>query len=1193
MNDSIKSKASVANLFSAIYQLCVTQLDDALQRATLFASSQIYKQIEQADDWLRQDYSLTINLLEANHEWIARTVGEKVLRRLKIESQQALANEQPTSGVQASVSEQANQESPIRQKDPKMSTGSLDGLSLVSKDDFEDWLVVNRAIRLLERELSLEIHDVCQVFSALSGHDVDLKSLAIAPENLLSELKSALDSLDLPPSLQAILYKSIASSLEKDLQPLFAQIETLAHKYGLDYKPKAVPVSGASSSTSRYGSLDETISTPREVELEEGFALDEELGLGGGVSPEVGSEGASDSVKPIRTLDTLSRLNASLASGARLGNRAVSGKIGTTQLSSDTAAVSEKQTTNLVSLISRLQQSQGNELKGGNYSLRGWLESGLVSSELDRSEIGSQASELIDVTDRFFEVIVEKIGVNGILEKWLEKLKLTILKVVLRDEDFFSDVSHPARQMLNKLAKLATSNENAGNRRLEGLLDNYIDKLVADYDQDESAVDTVVEQLNSLLERQELACKRNSERIARTYEGRQKIAEARHKVVKDLNAVLAGKSAPLVMLELLDKGGWRDHLALVAVRDGHGSENYREAFSVVEQLMNWFGPDANTDEKWALELEMELEAPSLFEMVSKELSVVGKAGLDSIMNRLEDCLFNSVEPLLVKIDKYEWPFDKTEKELEELSPKEQRGAMSSWQKRILSMKIGDWVEITDAAGKSRCLRLAWSGSESFRFVFVDSQGMKDEDVSLDELVKLFKSNRACFVEHDEVPIVDQGLHQMVQSVYEELSGQASCDLLTGLLNRQAFERGLEQSIATAMAAKNHTSLLYVDLDKFSVTNTAYGHLAGDALLKHVAHLVRESCPVDAFCGRLGGNEFGVILPGSDVQSAAAQGEAIRKRVENNAMTWDKHSLQSTVSIGVVQIDLETDNYDSVMRKAGLACESAKANGQNRVVQYQAQDQDQKKRDELLKWVEKLDVSLDEILTLRCQEIRPTGSSDSANSHWEILLGVIENGQVLPPGKLIEAAEHFGRMAKVDRWVFHNVLRWMEENSSIVQRSDGFSVNLSGNSLSDESFLEFVLGELAATNAPLDKLCFEVTETAAIANLADASEFIRILKQKGCRFSLDDFGSGLSSYAYIQRLPVDYIKIDGIFIRNLADNERDRALVKSINELAHFMGIETVAEFVESHDILNVLKDIGVDHSQGFGIKKPGLLSELR
>jgi len=793
-------------------------------------------------------------------------------------------------------------------------------------------------------------------------------------------------------------------------------------------------------------------------------------------------------------------------------------------------------------------------------------------------------------------VIVEKVGVSGVLEEWLDKLKLTVLKIVLRDESFFSNVSHPARQMLNKLAKLS-SNERADHKRLEKIVGNLIDQVISEFDDDDKIVEKVLEELNSLLDRQAQAYQRNSDRIARAYEGKQKVADARTKVIADINNLIEGKQVPVVLIELIDKAGWREHLSFVCIRDGHRSATYDEVLNVVDLILNWLGDEADSSDKWALELEIELEAPSLVELVTKELSIVGLIGYEGVLKRLEDCLFNDADPLLVKIEKYEWPFTKSEKEIKDLSPDiEDRNQSGHWYKRIVSMKVGDWVEIVDDDGRSRCLRLAWSGSESFRFVFVDSQGMKDVDVSLDGLVEMFKANTATFVDHEEVPLVDQGLHQMVQSVYEELSSQSSCDVLTGLLNRQAFERALEQCIAGAVSNHSNASLIYIDVDKFNLTNTSYGHHAGDSILKHVSEVIKAQGLDNTFCGRLGGNEFGMILTNCSSDTTMDVARLICSGVEKTSFKWEKNTISSTVSIGVADFEIEVDSYDTVMRKAGVACDASKSNGRNRVTLYQEQDQDQKKRDEMLQWVQRLDDDLDQLLTLRCQEIRPVvadpDQDGNLSCHYEILLGVKLSGQVLPPGMLIEAAEHYGRMARVDRWVINQVLQWMEQNEEFVSKSQGFSINLSGNSLSDDSFLEFILGEFAASPVSPELICFEITETAAITNLADATEFIRILKQTGCKFSLDDFGSGLSSYAYIQKLPVDFIKIDGMFICNIDKNPQDQALVKSINELAHFMGMKTVAEYVENYDILDVLKEIGVDHSQGFGIKRPILLSEL-
>jgi len=1204
MNEHINSNNTVLEVFNDIAQLCISVIDDAVLRATHCVAVDLYKTLEDADDWLKADFSLAINLLESNSEWLAAQVSTGVSGKLQTNFHEKL---------KPNVTQTAK-------KTIKRTSLQLDSLSLVSKDDFEDWLTANVGIKFLEGELSYELHEVVLVLSYLSGKPFDEKSCGIGPSDIFAFLKQSIDELEIPTSPQALIYKTISRSLLEDLKKFYLDIVRCAQKGGLDYQSletvevvqnTAVPATPESLTNAR--SLNSALTNPASDAAPDAFDYSDELGASGvghtnkrhaggstNAGDAVGSELANDGAavfngrqSQMGTLNALSRLNTAVSSGGRLKssseNSSISGEMSEADIGSSSLAYNPTQ---LVSAISQLQQIHGDEESDERKNLKGWIESGLSNIAGATCSIGSQESELIDVTDRFFEVIVEKVGVSGLLKRWLEKLKLTILKVVLRDKNFFSDVSHPARQMLNKLAKLV-ANDKTEQKRLEKVLDRVIDKVVSEYDDDEQVVEKILDELNHLLDRQALAYQRNSDRIARAYDGKQKVADARSKVVADINHLLAGKSVPVVLLELLDKAGWREHLCFVAVRDDHSSEAYKEVLNVVDLLLNWLGEEIDSTDKWAIELEMELEAPSLLELITKELSVVGLVGYEAILKRMEDCLFNNADPLLVKVDEYEWPYDRTEKDIDDLRPGQRSGMQAShWHKRIVSMKVGDWVEIKDDSGRTRCLRLAWSGSESFRFVFVDSQGMKDEDVSLDDLVAMFKDNRASFVDHEEVPLVDQGLHQMVQSVYEELAGQSSCDVLTGLLNRQAFERALEQSIAGAVTNQSDTALLYIDLDKFSLTNTSYGHHAGDALLKHVASAIKNQGMEDAFCGRLGGNEFGMILNGCTVDTVSEISARICKDVESTPYNWEDHAINSTVSIGVAVFELETDSFDTVMRKAGLACESAKSSGRNRVVVYQEQDEDQKKRDDMLLWVQKLDGDLDELLTLRCQEIRPVKVEADSRPHYEVLLGVRQNGQVLPPSMLIEAAEHFDRMAKVDRWVIHNVLEWMEIHESVVKESNGFSINLSGNSLSDDSFLEFILGQLAASSVSPELICFEITETAAITNLADATEFIRVLKQTGCKFSLDDFGSGLSSYAYIQKLPVDFIKIDGIFIKNIVNNVQDQALVKSINELAHFMGMKTVAEYVESHDILAVLKDIGVDHSQGYGIKKPGLLNDL-
>lgn len=1198
------SDPNAASLFDVIQVQSLSALSNAVTQSTRATAVELYKALGKASDWLRTDYSIAINLLEANDEWFAARTIASVKEAVK------------------QVSASQTSKPAVEKVADSLKTASLSALSLVSKDEFEDWLTANVAVKYLEAELGYENNEVAMILSKLQNTRYDTKNCPFSPNILLRSIKSSIDTLEIPTAPQALIYKLYSRQLVQPLKDLYNSIIQFAQKEGVNYKPKPVS-SGHAESKKEFldqveHSASETLQDPTESMSASGHNHASDSGMnkaqqaGGPAAvsqspqhdqrisqtaraqtahesgrlyekPRVNmlgqvSESKSQQInrrESVQTLETLSRLNTQVSRGGTVN-----------------AKPEHYQSEYLLSAISQLQQAHIQSDNLGELKLRAWLENGLHDCPEVECKIGNKESELIDVTDRFFEVIVEKVGISGLLKKWLEKLKVTILKVVLRDKSFFSDVTHPARQMLNKLAKLASS-DRADHKRLERVLDRIIDRVVVEYDTDEKAIKRILVELDQLLERQAQAQKRNSERIARAYEGKQKVADARYKVVQDINQLLAGQSVPVVLLELLDKAGWREHLALISVRDGHESAQYDEVFKVVELLLNWLGGVSDEAERWALELEMELEAPSLLSLIRKELSVSGLIGHENIIKHLEDCLFDDAETLMVKVDHYEWPYDKSEKEIEALRPdQEQDGQSGYWHKRILSMKVGDWLEIKDEKGRPRVMRLAWAGRASFRFVFVDSQGMKDEDVALKDMVQLFKDNRASFVDHEDVPLVDQGLHQMVQTVYEELASQSSCDVLTGLLNRQAFERGLQQSISGALSKQTPVSLLYIDLDKFSLTNASYGHHAGDALLKHVAQLIRGQGNEDTFCGRLGGNEFGMILNNCANDQALEIARLICASVEKSPYTWEQHQISSSVSIGLAHFDSETDSSDSLMRKAGLACETAKNNGRNRVVVYEEKDDDLKKRQEMLQWVNFLDGDLDELLTLRCQEIRPIDLHGKQKPHYEVLLGVKQNGQVLPPGLLIEAAEHFNRMAKVDRWVIHNVLQWIEANQAIAVKSGGFSINLSGNSLNDDHFLEFLLGQFAVSTVAPEMICFEITETAAITNLSDATEFIRVLKKTGCKFALDDFGAGLSSYAYIQKLPVDYIKIDGIFIRNIATNAHDQALVKSINELAHFMGMKTVAEFVESHEILNVLREIGVDHSQGFGIKKPTLLDEL-
>ncbi len=426
----------------------------------------------------------------------------------------------------------------------------------------------------------------------------------------------------------------------------------------------------------------------------------------------------------------------------------------------------------------------------------------------------------------------------------------------------------------------------------------------------------------------------------------------------------------------------------------------------------------------------------------------------------------------------------------------------------------------------------------------------------------------------------------------QLSYQATHDALTGLVNRQAFTQRLERVLEQARGNKARHALLYLDLDQFKVINDTCGHIAGDELLRQLSNILKLGVRKRDTLARLGGDEFGVLMEHCTLKQARRVANSLRRTVDEFRFLWDEKSFSLGVSIGLVPIDANSRDITSLLSAADTACYAAKDAGRNRIHVYHEEDAELARRHGEMQWVSRIHEALEENrLQLWMQTIMPISDSSDEGLHYELLLRMIDKeGKLVPPGAFLPAAERYNLSTRIDRWVVSTVLDWLARHPAHVDSLHLCAINLSGHSLSEKDFLTFITGLLDNTHIPPEKLCFEITETAAIANLAAATRFIRVLKEWGCHFALDDFGSGLSSFAYLKNLSVDYLKIDGIFVRDIVEDPIDCAMVKSINEIGQVMGKKTIAEFVENPAILKKLKKIGVDFAQGYTIAKPVLLS---
>lgn len=414
-------------------------------------------------------------------------------------------------------------------------------------------------------------------------------------------------------------------------------------------------------------------------------------------------------------------------------------------------------------------------------------------------------------------------------------------------------------------------------------------------------------------------------------------------------------------------------------------------------------------------------------------------------------------------------------------------------------------------------------------------------------------------------------------------GESHLDPLTELMGRQEFERRLENLVNDASTSSRTHALLYIDIDQFKLINDTSGHGAGDNLIKTIAECLAHELFIGDMLCRLGGDEFGVLLSNMDNFEACSVANRLIKAVKRMPFVWSGISHRASISIGVVLIDEHTQDRKSVMSQADVAMYSAKENGRGRIHVYDKSDKKLSRLHDDMDWVHRINKALAaDDFSLVTERILPlVDQSNRTAIYNEILVRMHYNGEVLRPGQFMPAAERFGLMPQIDRWVIKNVFDYLQRNSELNSRDVMYSINISGQSLCQESFLDFVYRGLRRGNINPEIICFEITETVAITNFSVVTRFIHRVHELGGKFALDDFGTGMSSFGYLQELPVDFVKIDGLFVHDMDKNPVHEAMVRSINDISHVLGKRTIAEFVERQAVFEQLQAMGVDYAQGY------------
>lgn len=1076
-------------------------------------------------------------------------------------------------------------------------------LSLVDEEEFEAWLSMSEIVASIENRNHEELHSLEARLTELIGRRIDSRNNPLAPAALCQNFAAAVGHLDIGHGPSQVIWRSFGKKMNEVIKPFYSQANQLLIDAGILPRLVFTPV------------RPRRVTPTGPVGNSQGAAPDNaasQLLEDSGYSEPVPQPGGYANSRPFGD-DYMGSPPATATNSAKI--------IDLQQLLKSRAAASaetapESPQLNLAELKQALMRLQQNR----DVQPRQPLDQRLA--EALRSEFGENApsvapqhSNAVDLAQQLLTSISNDSVVDPRAKEWISRLEVQLLKMLLQKQDVVTDHDHPARKVLDHLGQtiIGGTREISGReQQLIAKIDNIVGRLSDLDDPNREAFATAAQELEQLLKRQHRLRAAQLKRVLEAADGQQRLAKARTAVSEQLKDEFGDRNVPRPVNDLLGMG-WRNLLDVAAVRSGTRGKEWDRLYQVVKDL------DARLSPDHADSADDTGESEALVEKISDRLAHVrADAGeRDNLIGALRSMLPGlaqaprpepETEPLAADLGVPAAPSSVSElSEANSVSQTRQESGSSSdvsdevpadpdrehWLGLAKLLDKGSWVLYPGPDGQTQPIKLAWISDDRERYVFVNRNGQKALEIGPTELAEKFREKQADLIDQPDQPLMDRSWHGMVQNMHDQIAHQATHDQLTECLSRREFERRIRLKLGESKLMHTKHIALQIEIDQFKVVNSTAGHEAGDHLLQDLARVMRKQMPKDGELARLGGDTFAMLLPRFELAPGHEAAEKLRRAINEHRTRWKRRKLKATASIGLVTMGRDTESVSQVLNQMEIAAGAAKEAGRDRIKSYQIDDQELGQRDQAMQWVTELENALDQDrIVLYGQRIVPLERSANDKDHFEVLCRMrAEDGTLVGPEKFIPPAEAYGRIHYLDEFVFRAAFNALNA-SPVKDRIARLSINLSGKTFGRPRFLTFIQNLFEETGIEPSKICFEITETAAISNLARCTDFLRELRYLGCRFSLDDFGTGLSSFSYLKHLPVDYLKIDGSFIRDIANSTADYGLVKTINEIGHFLGKETVAEFVENDEVLNHLKEIGLDFAQGFGIERPRPLNDI-
>ncbi len=1039
---------------------------------------------------------------------------------------------------------------------------SVGQLRLMEADELDDFLSLSKTIKRVDEKIAVALDQFEMRYARLTGNTVLPRRSPIGPEKTLRSFRDALGEVKLsPPSARVLIGELETVSLQRFptlLQDLNQMLASAPRAQRLRRASNA-----ASSSTPQAFAANFQASAMADDITQEFVASVQQRVSNGQVTV------------PRTVLNVI--------------NSMVSGEIAAPSqptLTLDDGQPEPREATleELLASIELLPPSaHGAFEQSGSDVVRASMQAPTAGdgSRAPVLVLSSRHKDVLDTSARLFRKASLDFVPNGDVETMMKRLEQTLLKLSLRDGEFPSSPQHPARKVVNLIDQYHSAADDQGHivdKRLLANLDALVKRICDQADRDASVFGVVQHSLEQDLDALRRERRERINRIVEALENRDRVRAVRQEVDLAFMRRLSSRKVPRALIRLLDDV-WRQHTVVIGLRHGIDSDAWRENLLLIERTLS-LSIDTVEDEA-ALAMRRD---------VFREISVVLSELVSDLP--LRDRLLGDLSALMVEADAEQIADSVEAPQFSASLKSSNNAAASSITQPKAILRLGDWYEM-QVQGKWVSVQLVWRSRGGEHAAFVNRSATNSLELSVTDFNRQVEKATARTRASLDVPLLDRSEFALLGEAYEGTVKNSEVDTHTGLINRRGLQHKLTELAAQA-GGGNHHVLGLIECDEFRTISSTCGFEALEALITQLTTELLKRVPRGCTAALYREDTFAVILPNYTRAAGLRTLAEISGKLADFHFSHQQHSFRIGVSTGVTAFSAGQSAAQEVLRHADAACLTAKGLGRNRVQEYAPSSSDLRDEEALIAWAGRADALLgSDELYLRAQLVLPIAPNSKELPYYEILLGIRPIGGVSTgPYHFILALERMGRAHELDLWVMRATFQWITENWMILESIAGVAINLSASSLRHPDIMEFLRQELTRGAFPASKIIFEITETAAIRDYEGSERFIRELHRYGARLSLDDFGSGFTSYGHLRNLSTDTLKIDGSYVKDLLNNASDLAIVKSMTDIAHTLGMKVVAEWVESNAILEKLIEIGVDYGQGFAIHKPVRLSDL-